>query len=141
MRIVLFRPRSFWEATVTRKPTAYVTYKIRLREALRRPIEAAAKKGGHSINRELINRIEDSFGQQTERALDDIASDMNIAWSRFSERFLRLELNEELTRAVDALLSEVDKLAPTAKLDAPAVTKVVEAAAKVRSIRKADEAM
>ena len=42
----------------TRKPTAIVGLKVRLREPLRKKLEVAAKKKGVSLNAELVSRLE-----------------------------------------------------------------------------------
>lgn len=48
-------------AKATRKPGDKAMLAIRMTEALRRKIEAAAKKSGWSINSELVRRLERSF--------------------------------------------------------------------------------
>ncbi len=47
-----------------RKPTDMAQMNLRLPEKLRRMIEVEAKKNGHSLNRELVRRLEQSFVQQ-----------------------------------------------------------------------------
>jgi Arc-like DNA binding domain len=47
-----------------RTPTAIVALKLRLREDLRRPLAAEAKKAGRSLNREIVHRLEQSFSQE-----------------------------------------------------------------------------
>ena len=44
-----------------RSRTAIVALKLRLREDLRRQLASEAKKHGHSLNREILRRLERSF--------------------------------------------------------------------------------
>ena len=46
---------------MARKPSANVQLKVRLKEKLRKSIEAAAKHRGVSLNAEIVERLEDSF--------------------------------------------------------------------------------
>lgn len=48
---------------MARSKTATVQLKLRLREDLRRRIEQEAKKVGHSLNQEMVNRLTQSFRQ------------------------------------------------------------------------------
>jgi hypothetical protein len=49
---------------MARKPTDYVQFKLRIREALRRKIERAAEKAAHSANAEAVERIEYTFKEE-----------------------------------------------------------------------------
>jgi predicted HicB family RNase H-like nuclease len=53
------------EAETARAQTAFATLTARIKEPLRRKLEAAAKRRGVSMNRELNIRIEDSFDAQS----------------------------------------------------------------------------
>jgi Arc-like DNA binding dprotein len=46
---------------MARKPNETVQLKLRFLESLRRQLERAAKDSGHSMNTEIVNRIEQSF--------------------------------------------------------------------------------
>jgi Arc-like DNA binding domain len=46
---------------MTRKPTEIVHLKLRFEEKLRRRLERAAESKGHSMNTEIIERLEHSF--------------------------------------------------------------------------------
>jgi hypothetical protein len=59
-----------------RKPFEIVQYKLRIREALRRRIERAAKEHGISANQEMAGRLERSFEQESMRKIDLIATQM-----------------------------------------------------------------
>ena len=50
---------------MARTKTATVQLKLRLREDLRRRIEQEAKKAGHSLNQEMVQRLKQSFRQAT----------------------------------------------------------------------------
>jgi hypothetical protein len=48
---------------MVRKPTEVVTLSLRVREELRRRLEAEAKKRRHSLNAEIVRRLASSFIQ------------------------------------------------------------------------------
>jgi hypothetical protein len=52
---------------MARKPTEFVQFKLRIREALRRKIEKAAEKKDISANAEAVERIEHTFEQDEAR--------------------------------------------------------------------------
>lgn len=74
---------------------------IRIRDELRRKLEREAKKHGFPLNNEIRIRLEDSFARgDARRTIDDAAMDMQICWERYSARFLRLDLEEQLAEAI-----------------------------------------
>jgi hypothetical protein len=50
---------------MAKKPTDIVAVKVRMREKTRRFLEAAAKKEGHSLNKEIERRLERSLIDST----------------------------------------------------------------------------
>jgi hypothetical protein len=46
---------------MSRKPSAMVQLKLRFKEQLRRKLDRSAREGRHSLNGEIILRLEDSF--------------------------------------------------------------------------------
>jgi hypothetical protein len=52
---------------MARKPTDYVQFKLRIREALRRKLEREAEKKKISTNAEAVERIEYTFAEEEER--------------------------------------------------------------------------
>lgn len=56
------------------KPSDIVAVKVRMREKTRRLLEAEAKKAGHSVNQEIVRRIERSFNEQGIEALVQMTS-------------------------------------------------------------------
>jgi hypothetical protein len=91
---------------MAKKSDAIVQVKLRLREQLRRRLEVAAKKRGVAVNYEMMSRLERSFEQESIRALENIATDIQLNWLRFGERFLGLQLT---TEAVAALANNPDQ--------------------------------
>jgi hypothetical protein len=85
-----------------RKPHDIVHINLRLPESLRGKIERAAKKHHVSINNEMRLRLEDSFEkpEAARRPLSDIVMDMEMHWGRYADRFLCLDLAEQLANAV-----------------------------------------
>ena len=62
-----------------RKSTAIVQLKLRLRENLRAQLEASAKKGGHSLNQDIVNRLAASFAMEEIMGLSDKVDQVNRA--------------------------------------------------------------
>ena len=91
---------------MAKKSDAIVQVKLRIREQLRRRLEAAAKKRGVALNYEMMSRLERSFEQESILALEVIAHDMQLNWLRFAERFLGLQLTAD---AVAALANNPDQ--------------------------------
>jgi hypothetical protein len=90
---------------MAKKPDAIVQVKLRIRERLRRRLTEAAKKRGVAVNYEMMSRLERSFEQESIRALDEIAPDIQLNWLRFGERFLGLGLTNEI---IQELVKNVD---------------------------------
>jgi hypothetical protein len=88
-----------------RKPKAappqqrHVTH-LRLDERLQERLQQAADAHRFTLTNEIRVRLLDSLDSDTRRSLDDIRSDMEICWARFSARFLRIELADQLADAV-----------------------------------------
>jgi Arc-like DNA binding domain len=85
-----------------RKPHDIAHINLRLPETLRGKIERAAKKHRFSLNNEIRLRLEGSFEtvDAVRRTLSDILLDMQLHWDRYADRFLMLDLAEELARRV-----------------------------------------
>jgi plasmid stability protein len=126
-----------------RKPEQTVQVNLRAPESLRRKLEIEATRHGCSLNREMVSRLRASFDKDALRVLDEVAKDLEVSWSRYSERFLRLRLNHDLMAAIDDLLTNVDKLATAQGLDALAlaIDEVKRTAEAVRTNREFDEAV
>lgn len=73
---------------------------LRIDASLRERLQQAADAHRCSLVRELRNRLLDSLDGVTGRGFEDIRRDMEICWARFSARFLRMELGDELADAV-----------------------------------------
>src|SRR5262245_55168891 len=74
--------------------------KLRLREDLKRRLEQEAAHRRSTLNNEIRIRLENSLEQGAHRNLEDIISSMRTEWGRFSARFLRMELADQLADAV-----------------------------------------
>ena len=85
-----------------RKPHDIAHVNLRIPESLRSKIERAAKKHHTSLNTEMQLRLHDSFEkpEAAHRTLSDILMDMEMHWGRYADRFLCLDLAEELANAV-----------------------------------------
>jgi hypothetical protein len=85
-----------------RDPAELVLTQLRIRESLRAVLEHEAKKNQISLNREIVRRLEESIEAGARLDLSSIRDDMMTAWLRFRDRFLGLELEEEILRAIEA---------------------------------------
>jgi ribosomal protein L18E len=95
---------------VARKPSDIVSPNLRIREDLRRRLEKAAKKNRVSINREMINRLTDSFELKAQFSLEELASHMKDTWER-TERATshHSDLQAALINAAEALVAANEK--------------------------------
>jgi hypothetical protein len=73
---------------------------LRLDEGLRQRLQREADKHHFTVTNEIRVRLLDSFDRDVARGLDDIRRDIDICWHRFSARFLRMELADQLADAV-----------------------------------------
>jgi hypothetical protein len=71
-----------------RKQNETVQVNLRIKEELRRKLEAAAKEHQVSLNQEIRERLEESLERKAKQSLQGIASDMDRNWARFRELFL-----------------------------------------------------
>jgi hypothetical protein len=82
-----------------RKPRETVQINLRIKEELRRKLEAEATRMGQSMNGVIIDRIELSFRNQQLRDIDQIARDLKVA----AEQQHTKNLLGDLVRDVEAL--------------------------------------
>jgi Arc-like DNA binding domain len=95
---------------MAREPSDLVQYKLRIREEVRGRLEQAAKKRGVSVNYEITSRIEDSFGRESLRTIDVVASGLELRWARFENAFHALDKQGDLLRGTEALLAQIEEL-------------------------------
>jgi hypothetical protein len=112
-----------------RKLSETVVTNVRIKESLRRALEREAEQHQLSLNKEIINRLEDSLEAGDKLELSWIRADMEINWLRFGERFLALELEEGILTAIEEGDWE------TARKRVYALRKSQEAAARQRTAR------
>jgi hypothetical protein len=104
---------------MARKPSDIVQPNLRIREDLRRRLEAAAKQHGVSINREMTDRLVASFDRTDLTTLSRVAADME----RVAERIKRAEnlmhyaretadrvLLDDFREAAEALVARIERL-------------------------------
>lgn len=92
-----------------------VRVNLPLREDLYRGLEMMAAAHNFTLTEEIRTRLEDSFDRDTQRGFALLLRDMEINWARFSARFLRIDLAEQLAEAV--MRNEVpENLKPLAEL-------------------------
>lgn len=104
----------------SRKETSFLTYKLRIRETLRRKIAAAAEKNKVSANYEMVSRLEHSFEQPEIFTISDVAEDLRILWARYGDAIHELNKQGDLMRAAEALMKAVEQL--------PEISKPIQAA-------------
>jgi hypothetical protein len=84
----------------TQPPQQRNVIHLRLDEGLRQQLQWEADRHRFTLTNEIRVRLLDSLDRDTRRSLDDIRADMEICWARFSARFLRMELADQLADAV-----------------------------------------
>jgi hypothetical protein len=84
------------------KPRSTIQVNLRLDPSLRLRLEREAARHQTNFNNELRVRLEQSLEvAQPTRLLSDIASDIEINWHRFGDRFLELQLGEDILVALE----------------------------------------
>ena len=56
----------------SRKPSAVLDCKLRIRQSLRRQIAQAAEKNGVTLNAEMVRRLDESFTREKQEALEEV---------------------------------------------------------------------
>jgi len=90
-----------------RKSAETVITNLRLKESLRAALEHEAKKNDVSLSREMVKRLEQSLESGAKIDLNairdelgSIQNDMQLTWLRYAQRFLALELEQEIIPAL-----------------------------------------
>jgi hypothetical protein len=73
---------------------------LRLDEGLRERLRQEAERHRFTVTNEIRVRLLDSFDADSARSLTNIRLDMEVCWARFSARFLRMDLGDQLADAV-----------------------------------------
>lgn len=73
--------------------------RVRLDPHLLKRLVQESDRHARTLNGEVRLRLEASFEQDARRNLEDIGTDLRVAWGRFAARFLRMELADELADA------------------------------------------
>ena len=73
---------------------------LRLDEGLRERLRQEAERHRFTVTNEIRVRLLDSFDTSDALSFNNIRLDMEICWARFSTRFLRMELAEQLADEV-----------------------------------------
>jgi hypothetical protein len=84
----------------TPQPAQRNVLHLRLDETLRQQLQREADKRRFTLTNEVRVRLLDSLDDGDRRGFEDIRRDMEICWARFSARFLRMELADQLADAV-----------------------------------------
>jgi len=102
-----------------RKPTDTVQINLRLKEAERRKLEAAAKRNGVSINSEMTSRIARTFRDTAMIDADQAAENISRQLGPLLADTHELNKQGDLIRAADALISLIQPLLATRLIDGP----------------------
>lgn len=111
-----------------------VDYKLRVRKDLRQRIERAADANRVSHNREMVNRLAQSFDYEATRSLEQIAIDMDGVWARYGKVFHDLSTRGDLIRATETLVEAVEQLPVATRGPIKEVVERVKAAINVINI-------
>ena len=107
-----------------RKPTATAQLKLRIREDLRRRLEATAKKRAVSLNSELVWRLQQSLDHELLLKFGELVGDLDVIDARLGETLISRNSLGDLMRNTEALLVAIDLQDPKA---------IVAAATQVKS--------
>ena len=107
-----------------RKPTATAQLKLRIREDLRRRLEATAKKRAVSLNSELVWRLQQSLDHESLLKFGELVGDLDVIDARLGETLISRNSLGDLMRNTEALLVAIDSQDPKA---------IVAAATQVKS--------
>jgi hypothetical protein len=106
---------------VARKPSDIVAPNLRIREDLRLRLEKAAIKNRVSINREMINRLTDSFELRVRLNLEELHAGLEVAAAHIERATLHHpNMQADLINAAEALV------AANKKQDQTAITAAIE---------------
>lgn len=92
---------------MARKLSNVIQYKIRVREDLRRRLEAAAKRRDVSINFEMTSRLKESFEHEEKLKLSKITSNLENFYERYAKETRVFLLQEDLIRAAELLIQSL----------------------------------
>ena len=91
---------------MARKPSDIVSPNLRIREDLRARLEKAATKNRVSINREMINRLTDSFELRVRLNSEELLDGMKVYWAHMERATLHHpNLQADLINAATALVA------------------------------------
>lgn len=118
--------------------------KLRVRDDLYRRIERTAKKRGVSVNYEMTSRLERSFDHDAARTLEMVGADIKLSWAKFGERFLLLELEDQVRERLTKLTATIDELAAMSASESAiereaAMSAIKDANVKLRNTLRAIE--
>jgi len=77
----------------------------------------------------MVSRLEQSFEQAATRSNEDVAEDMKNVWARYGDLWHRPNMQGDLLRATEALVTAIEELQ-----DRAAITKAV---ARVKQVTRA----
>ena len=80
--------------------SAPAPFGLHMSEHLHKRLVAAAARRNVTISYEIMSRLERSFSQESLLSLEQLCTDMEINWARYGERFLFLELQDDLAAAL-----------------------------------------
>jgi hypothetical protein len=80
--------------TVAKKSTEIVPTMLRIREDLRKRLEREAKKKDHSLNAEMVERLEQSLANEAQDLRDSAIVDMLVNHNDASSKLVRHMVSE-----------------------------------------------
>ena len=118
---------------MARRPSDIVSPNLRIREDLRARLEKAAVKNRVSINREMINRLTDSFELKVRLGSEELLDGLKVAWAHIERATLHHpDLQANLINAAAALV------AANKKTDPAAITAAIEQVEKAINVIELD---
>jgi hypothetical protein len=122
-----------------RKPTAVVQVKLRIREAERLKLEAAAKRNGVTMNGEMAARIARTFRDQAALEISQLVEDVRRSLGPLLADTHDLMMSGEAARSADELVALVQPLLTAGAIAGPAVAQIGAAIEKYLVTKRAAE--
>src|SRR5271169_303317 len=119
-----------------RKPTDVVQINLRIREAERRKLEAAAKSNAVSLNAEMAARIARTFRQTAMLEVDQLAENVGRYLKPLLADAHELAKGGDLVRAADELIALIQPLLATRLIDGPSGAEIRAAIDKYSVVKR-----
>jgi hypothetical protein len=123
-----------------RNPAETVQVNLRIKEAERLRVEAAARENGVSLNAEMAARLARTFRQGDEWEANQLVENVRRSFGPLVEKAHEMAMSAEAERAVDALVALIQPLLAAGSIAGPAAAEIKAAIDTILANRGAREA-